>query len=155
MAGMDYYTPLFSKIVESSLWDEPDYVVKIFLTMLAVKDRDWVVRRNAYNLAFLSRKTEEEVLGALKILASPDLRRKEEQKDEGRRIRKVEDGWLIINGSYYQEVMQRINGRLRNAERQRKHRSKEPPTGREQRYVKALEEGDEPKADAIAAEGLE
>lgn len=120
---MDYYTPLFSKIVESSLWDEPDFVVKVFLTMLAVKDKDWVVRRNAYNLAFLSRKSEEEVIKALDVLESPDTRRKEAQEHEGRRIKKVDGGWLIINGPYYQKVMQDINGRLRNAERQKRYRN--------------------------------
>jgi hypothetical protein len=86
---MDFYTPIFSKIVDSSLWSEPDYVVKVFLTMLAKKDKDFVVRGNAYNISQWAKKTEEETIKALKILAAPDTQRIEKQPFEGRRIEKV------------------------------------------------------------------
>ncbi len=89
---MDRYAPLFSMIVESSLWDEEDYVVKVFLTMLALKDCDHVVRSNAYRLSRLARKTEKEVLSALKVLSNPDKKREEPQEFEGRRIEKVDGG---------------------------------------------------------------
>ena len=109
---MTFYTPLFSKIVDSSLWIEPDFVVKVFLTMLAKKDRDNIVRGNAFNIAQWSKKTEAEVLEALKILAAPDLKRLEPQPFEGRRIEKVEgEGWLILNGKHYQELMVKANAR--------------------------------------------
>lgn len=93
-------------IVDSSLWSEPDYVCKVFVTMLALKDSDDVCRYNAYQLAQRSHKKEDEVLDALKILASPDKRRIEPQEHEGRRIKPVEDGWLILNGVKYREMVQ-------------------------------------------------
>ncbi len=82
---MSYYVPIFSKIVDSSLWTEPDFVVKVFITMLAKTDRDNICRGNAFNIAQWSKKTEAEVIEALKILASPDTRRLEPQEFEGRR----------------------------------------------------------------------
>lgn len=110
---MDTWAPIFSKIVDSSLWLEPDYVVKVFLTMLAKKDADFVVRGNAFNIAQWARKSEKEVLDALKILSSPDKRRLEKQAHDGRRIERVEDGWLILNGKYYRDLMVASNEKAR------------------------------------------
>ena len=112
---MDTFSPIFSKIVDSSLWDEPDYVVKVFLTMLAKKDMDHVVRGNAYNIAVWSRKTEREVLDALKRLSSPDKKRLEPQPHEGRRIKKVDGGWLVLNGAEYRKLAQEVSERFRKA----------------------------------------
>lgn len=122
---MDFYTPLFSKIVDSSLWDEPDCVVKVFLTMIAKKDRDQIVRGNAYNIAMWSRKTEAEVLDALKILEAPDKRRLEPQPFNGRRIERVKEGWEILNGKYYQDLMQTVNRRASKAKSEQKRRDKQ------------------------------
>ena len=102
---MEFWSPLFSKIVESSLWSESDIVVKVFLTMLAKKDAHHMVMKNAYELAQLSRKSEAEVIEALKVLCSPDRRRIEPQPFDGRRIQRVEGGWLVLNGQYYHEMM--------------------------------------------------
>lgn len=156
---MNTWAPLWSGIVDSSIWDEPDYVVKVFLTMMAVKDADHIVRFSAYQLGRKARKTEAEVLDALKILSSPDTRRLAPQEHEGRRILAVEEGWLILNGSKYRELVSLEMKRARNrraqaAWRERKKKTITPPTGAERRYVKAFENGDEKAADAIAAEGL-
>ena len=163
---MEFYTPISSRIVDSSLWDEDDYVIKIFLTMAVKKDRDHVVRGSAYNIAMWSKKKEEEVIRALEILSSPDSKRLEPQPFEGRRIEKVEDGWLILNGQYYQDMMGIINRRAYKARKQWEYRRKKRVAGddgkkagaayreREKRYVKAFESGDDGKAGEIAAEGL-
>lgn len=103
---MNTWVPLWSGTVESSLWDEEDLVVKVFLTMLAVKDADHIVRFNAYQLGRKARKTEIEVLEALKILSSPDTKRIGPQDFDGRRIEAVEDGWLILNAGKYRDRVQ-------------------------------------------------
>lgn len=165
--GMNFKTwaPLWSGIVESSIWDEPDNVVKVFLTMLAIKDADHVVRKTAYQLGVLSRKTESEVLDALKILASPDTRRREKQPFDGRRIKAIEEGWLVLNGEKYREMVRMEMQRARNRRSQAAFRSRKPKVPKSQdkpasatyrsnesRYCEADENGDEAKADAIAAE---
>lgn len=100
-------------------------VVKVFITLLAKQDRDHVVRGSAYNIAKWANKTEAEVLEALKVLSEPDKRRLEPQEHEGRRIQKVEDGWLLLNGEKYQRLMMEMFRRTRNAEAMRKRRENE------------------------------
>lgn len=117
------WTPLWNSIVDSSLWDEDDAVCKVFITLLALKDEDHVVRCNAYQIAKkCGRKSEDEVLECLKILASPDKKRKEKQEFDGRRIEKVEEGWLVLNGQKYQDLMQTVVRRRKQAQWQREQR---------------------------------
>jgi hypothetical protein len=111
--AVNTFAPLFNKIVDSSLWCEADHVVKVFLTMMAKKDSDMVVRGSAFNISQWAKKTEAETLDALKILSSPDTKRIEPQPFEGRRIKRVEDGWLILNGKFYRDLMVKENERAR------------------------------------------
>lgn len=158
---MNTWTPLFSKIVDSSIWVEPDYVVKVFLTMLALKDSDQVVRYSAFALAQRAHKTEKEVLDALKVLSSPDKKRLEPQPFDGRRVEKVEDGWKILNGQFYEDMMRGINRRAYKAAKQREYRERQKlqeqvrkeNDARSVRFVDAVNNGDERGADRIAAEG--
>ncbi len=145
---MKGWAPLWSSIVDSSIWGEPDYVLKVFLTMLALKDLDHIYHGNAYNLAQRSRKTEAEVLDALKILASPDKKRLEPQAFEGRRIKAVPEGWLILNGEKYREAVQIEMQRARNrraqaAFRARKKNASGPSPG-EGLALKSQDRGDHP-----------
>lgn len=118
------WAPLWNGIVDSSIWDEPDFVVKVFLTLLALKDADHIVRLNAYQLGKRSRKTELEVLDALKVLSAPDTRRLEPQPFDGRRIEAVEDGWLILNGEKYRSMVSLEMKRARNRRSQAAFRTK-------------------------------
>src|SRR5580704_18133792 len=106
--SMNTWAPVFSKIVDSSLWREDDYVVKVFLSMLAKKDADHVVRANAFMIGEWSKKTEKEALSALRVLASPDTNRIEPQPFDGRRIKKVDGGWLVLNGQFYEDLMRKV-----------------------------------------------
>lgn len=140
---MRTWAPLWSMVVDSSLWSEPDYVVKIFLTMMALKDSDHVYRGSAFSLAQRAHKTEAEVLDALKILASPDARRIETQEYDGRRIQAVEDGWLILNGEKYRKLMSDEMRRARNREAQRRFRLKNKgrPIAGEVLAIRGVENG--------------
>jgi hypothetical protein len=147
--------------VDSSIWDEPDYVVKVFLTMLALKDSDHIVRLNAYQIGQRSRKTELEVLDALKILSSPDTRRVEPQEFDGRRIQSVEDGWLILNGQKYREMVskERVKARNRRAQEAWRQRQKaknvDKPAKGEIEYLRAEQNGaSEAELDHIVTQHL-
>src|SRR5277367_6343465 len=96
--------------------------------MIAKKDADHVVRGTAFNISGWAKKTEKETLDALQILASPDTKRLEPQPNEGRRIERVEDGWLILNGQYYENLMRKANRREYKTGWQRDKRSKEKAT---------------------------
>jgi hypothetical protein len=150
------WAPLWSGIVDSSLWDEPDHVCKVFLTMMAVKDADHIVRFSAYQIAKKSRKTEAEVLDALRILSSPDTKRLEPQEFEGRRIKSVEEGWLILNGEKYRskislEMKRARNRRAQAVFRERKKKARGPMAG-ETAYVKVFENEGPEAADRMLRE---
>ena len=101
-------------IVDSSIWDEDDSVCKVFITMMALKDADHIVRLTAYQIGRRCRKSEQEVMDALLILASPDKRRVEPQEFDGRRIKKVDDGWLMLNGEKYKRLAQEESRKAKN-----------------------------------------
>lgn len=122
---MKTWAPLWSGIVTSSIWDEPDYVLKIFLTMMALKDSDHVVRLSAYQIGKFAKKGEAEVLEALKILSSPDTKRIEPQEYEGRRIQAVEEGWLILNGQKYRDMVRLEMVRSKNRKAQAAYRARQ------------------------------
>lgn len=146
---MRTFSPLWSMIVYSSLWDESDCVVKVFMTMMALKDADHVYRGTAYSLAMQSRKSEVEVLEALKILSSPDERRVESQPFDGRRIESVEDGWLILTGEKYRKLVSEEMKKARNRRAQEAYRKRardnKGPTQRETSQVRAFENGELPE----------
>lgn len=119
---MNTWAPIFSKIVDSSVWMEADHVRIVFVTMLAKKDADHVVRATAYMIGQWAKKTEAETLDALKILSSPDTMRIEPQPFEGRRIEKVDGGWKILNGQVYQDLMRSINRKVYKAEHEKQRR---------------------------------
>lgn len=118
------FAPLMSEITDSSVWEEPYHVRILWLTMLARKQADHVVYADAYRLRKWSNlKSIEEVEEGLRILSSPDERRLG-QEFGGRRIEKVEDGWLVLNGQKYEDMMRKISERIRKAKWAREHRAK-------------------------------
>lgn len=119
------WAPLWNTIVDSSLWMEDDTVVKVFLTMLALKDADHVFRGSAFSLARKAYKTEEEVLRAWQVLSMPDKLRKEKQDFDGRRIEAVEEGWLILNGEKYREMVQKEMKRSNDRKAARAYRQRQ------------------------------
>lgn len=157
---MNRYSPIWDTLVDSSLWTEEYYVRVLFTTMLAKKDLDDVVRGSAFNIARWANMTEQEVIKGLKILSSPDKKRLEPQAHEGRRIQKVDGGWLVINGAHYRKLMQDANERARKAQWARNNRDRNKqlkqmkggPLPGEAAFVKAEGNGDYDTADRIIEE---
>lgn len=153
------WSPLWSKLVDSSIWSEPDAVRIVFITMLAKKDSDHIVRGTAFNISRWSNKSEAEVLAALKILSEPDKRRIEPQPFEGRRIEKVEDGWLMLNGEEYRKKVSEEMRKARLRKAQTTYRAKHPagksePLKGEVAGVKAHENGDDKGFDDAVTKSL-
>lgn len=139
-------------MVDSSIWSESDDVRIVWITMMARQDADHIVRGNAYNIATWTRnKTEAQVIEALKVLAAPDTKRIEPQEHNGRRIQKVPEGWLMLNGKKYDELMRWLAEKARKAKWAREHRAlmKGKPLPGEASYERALRDGDEARAQEI------
>lgn len=98
------YTKLFESLVRSSIWDEDDKTRIVWVTMLALKDRRHQVTGTVRWLAREARVDEEACEAALKRFESPD-KHSQSREFEGRRVKRVEGGWLILNGEKYRAMM--------------------------------------------------
>jgi hypothetical protein len=138
---MTGYTKLFGSIVASTVWQEPHHVRIVWITMLALRNREHIVEASTPGLASLARVTVEECREALLRLESPDPDSRTPE-NEGRRIRKVDGGWLVLNGEKYRQKMSADDRREYNRKRQsdlRKRRGK--PLPGELACIRAQENG--------------
>jgi hypothetical protein len=111
------YTNLFREILTSSIWDESDETRLVWITLIALKGRDHVARVSLASLARLARVPLE----AARLAMEKFL---DEYPYEGRRIERVEGGWLIFNGEIYGRKMEQDEKREYNRVSQAKHRAK-------------------------------
>jgi hypothetical protein len=100
MAG---YTKLSSSIVNSSIWDEPDTTRIVWVTMLALADKDGIVHASIGGLAHASRVSKEAAIAAIETLSDPDPESRH-SAEEGRRIKRIEGGWHLINHHLYRQL---------------------------------------------------
>ena len=120
MAG---YTKLFGSIIFSTIWKSTKDAKILWITMMAMADRDGLVESSVPGLAGAAELTMDETVAALAILMSPD-RFSKNPANEGRRIEKVDDGWLLLNYSIYRDKLTAEHRREKGAERVRKHRER-------------------------------
>ena len=101
-------------IIFSSLWGLDYHVRIVFVTMLALKDENGFVRSSFTGLLRASNVLANELSEALTVLESPDPDSRTPDH-EGRRIMKVDGGWLVLNHEQYRtsESEQREKTRLR------------------------------------------
>jgi hypothetical protein len=92
------YTKLKSSIVTSTIWGEPHTTRIVWITMLALANKDGVVQASIPGLAHVARVTLEEAEHAIATLLAPDIYSR--TKDyEGRRISECDGGWVLLNYS--------------------------------------------------------
>jgi hypothetical protein len=125
---MNTWIPLWTSTVDSTLWEEGPDTRVMFLTMLMLRDPDQVVRlplRVLAKKANLDENREQAYLkaeAALKVLEEEDKHSLERQEHGGRRIERVEGGWLVINGQKYDDEMRNLYSRMRKTKKQRERR---------------------------------
>jgi len=99
------FTKLFSTITESSVWCEDDQTFRVWIAMLARADHEGVVNASAPGFANLCRMSLEEFQRAEAILLGPDQHSRTPD-NEGRRIERIQGGWLVLNYVRYREQAQ-------------------------------------------------
>jgi hypothetical protein len=97
---METYSKLSSALVHSTVWREPDHVRLVWITMLALKDKEGAIRASVPGLADAARVSLEKTVEALARLAAPDEWSRSKAED-GRRIREIPGGWQLINAELY------------------------------------------------------
>lgn len=117
------WTPLFSTIIDSSVWRTSKETRLVWITLLAKKNRDGFVRAALWALARDAGVTEDECRDAIRVLESPDPESHCCQ-DEGRRIRPVDGGWVVLNHHLYRDMISRANQRAKQAAWQKEYRKR-------------------------------
>lgn len=117
MAG---YTKLFSSIIASTIWREPYPTKIVWITMLAMSDKNGIVEASIPGLADIARVPLPECETALASLSSPD-RYSRTKEHQGRRIEPVDGGWRLLNHGKYRQKLgadeRREYLRIKQAER--------------------------------------
>lgn len=142
-----FYTKVFDSLVTSTIWAESNETRIVWITMLALRNSQNVVEASLPGLAHVSRISLEDTQRALERLESPDPHSRS-QENEGRRIAKVEGGWLILNGAKYSRRMskddQKEYFRVKQAEHRQRVRSRKKKNEAlvgERSFVAAVERG--------------
>lgn len=117
----DGYVKVYESILQSTIWLEAPETKIVWITMLTLKDKDGVVYASIPGLANTSGVSLQACEAAINRFLSPDPYSR--TKDfEGRRIREVDGGWLLINHAKYRDLRTQKN--INDAERKRKSREK-------------------------------
>ncbi len=119
------YNRLFTKILDSSIWLEPDSTRIVWFTFLAAMNEDGFAHFSApENLAARARVSLAKVKRAIEVLEGPDAN-SENPDNEGRRIERVPGGWMVLNAGQYREKFSREIEREQTRLRVQKHRAKQ------------------------------
>ena len=116
------FVKLFSSILDSSIWAEDDATVRVWITMLAMCDRNGMVWASSSGIAARARKTPEETRAALALLSAPDPDSRT-LAHEGRRVERVDGGYLVLNYAKYRETRDAEERRLQTVAAVRRHRA--------------------------------
>src|SRR3990172_5726093 len=106
---MDYcnhvpgFTKLFAGLVHSTVWREEMHVKVVWITLLALADRNGEVLASMPGLADAARVSLEQCLDALKRLHGPD-KHSRTKTNGGRRIKAIDGGWRLLNYLKYRQM---------------------------------------------------
>ena len=120
---MSSYTKLFASILESTVWQADDATRLVWITMLAMKDRDGIVEASIPGLAARARQSIPATERALALLMAPDLYSRTKDHD-GRRIVEIDGGWRLLNHDKYNDKSSAEEYRQKHAERQARYRAR-------------------------------
>lgn len=124
MAG---YTKLFNSILASTIWREDDKTRIVWITLLAMADKNGVADGSVPGLADFARVSVDDCRAALERLKQPDEDSRSKEHD-GRRIAEVDGGWQILNHGKYRAKLNQDERREYLRIKQREYRRKQPST---------------------------
>lgn len=118
------YNKLYSTMLSSSIWLEPNHVRVVWVTLMADMDRDGFAHFSAMrNLTLRANVTDDECADAIRVLESPDPN-SADPEDGGRRIERVPGGWLVLNAVKYRDIASDLERRESNRVRVQRFRQK-------------------------------
>jgi len=97
------FTKLFSSITNSTIWAEDDKTRLVWITMLALSDRNGYVGASIPGLAHQARVSNEAAEKAIQKFLNPDPYSRSPEF-EGRRIELADRGWTLLNYQRFREM---------------------------------------------------
>lgn len=117
------FAKLYSGILHSTLWCEPDRTRLVWITMLAMCDQYGRVSGSIPGLANAARVPVEDARIAIKAFLSPDPDSRT-RDFEGRRIEEIDGGWRLLNHAKYRDLRSDDDRREQNRQAQARLREK-------------------------------
>lgn len=117
------FTKLFSSILDSTIWQEPAETKIVWITMLAMVDRNGEVHASVPGLARRAGVTLQQCESALECLSSPDPYSRTTDH-EGRRIDSIDGGWTLLNHGKYRALLSKEERREYNRQKQAEYRAR-------------------------------
>jgi len=121
--AMSGFTKLFNSILHSTIWSEPNHVRILWITMLAMANKDGDVAASVPGLAKMAGISLEETEDALARFQQPDKYSRTPDFD-GRRIQATDGGWHLLNHRKYREMASKDESREAEAKRKARYRDK-------------------------------
>lgn len=97
------FTKLFSSITTSSIWNEDNNTRIVWITMLAMANKEGYISASVGGLAHEARVDREDCEKALEVLKSPDKDSRSKEFD-GRRIEVIDGGFQLLNHAKYRAM---------------------------------------------------
>jgi len=97
------FTKLFSSITESTIWCEDSDIRVVWITMLAMSDKNGRIWASIPGLAKRAAVSIEQTESALNKFLSPDPYSRTKEH-EGRRIEVIDGGWRLLNHAKYRAI---------------------------------------------------
>jgi len=116
------FTKLFQSILDSTIWQEPSETKILWITMLAMADRNGEVQASMPGLAKRAGITLAQCESGLNFLLSPD-RYSRTPDHEGRRVAPVDGGWQLLNHGKYRALLSAEERREYNRRKQAEYRA--------------------------------
>lgn len=117
------YTKLFNSIITSTIWSEDDRTRIVWITMMAMADRNGEVQGTVPGLARIAGVPTEDCRAALTRFLSPDPDSRTKD-DEGRRIQEIDGGWALLNHGKYRDMASDADRKEKAAIRQRRFQAR-------------------------------
>lgn len=130
---MPGYTKLFHTIVTSTIWQESDQTRIVWVTLLALADKNGEVSASVPGLAHIARVPLPAVEAALAKLAASDPYSRTPDEN-GKRIEEIPGGWLLLNHAKYRKMANLEDQKIQNARRQARFRESNARVT-EKRYI--------------------
>lgn len=113
------FVKIYGTILDSSIWSEDPATRIVWITLLAMADEVGVVHASDDGIARRANVPDELCARALETLQAPDPKSKS-KAHRGRRIKRIDGGWLILNYKVYRES--RTPTQVKEADRKREWR---------------------------------